>query len=423
MTDHPSRDFELAQRLAQQYTDDEEVERQRRIQIEAYIPFASFALIIADLRNSDEEFARQVQATLSPAQQRQPSDRAGSTQDTDSVQMDMDQTIKPSHSPTLLFPPSPFNQYNYSQMSTPQLSTSSSSSSPAFHQPSPLASPSPRMVCPSCFQERNAQDPTCWRCLTPFPTAAANDVYPPNLGSTQDQPSALQNKPIQVKQESDIQVPMTQFRTTQQMPVFPQIQQPYFNPLAHNQVEMMRRLQNEQLYMRQMQQIQAMQRAQMREQYMKAGSGTSSDPINLGDSPPETRSSTPQIQTFSPVSLPTVMNNGWPVPFPNPFAKKQAAYDPAQYLSRVPYDYPIPNPSADDIKELLANIRPEEDIKVEDNDAVIPGLSGHMRLMKHQQMGLAWMQKMEDGKNKGGLLADEMGLGKTIQRYYSERPY
>ena len=32
-------------------------------------------------------------------------------------------------------------------------------------------------------------------------------------------------------------------------------------------------------------------------------------------------------------------------------------------------------------------------------------------------MGVAWMQKMEDGKNKGGLLADEMGLGKTIQRY------
>ena len=31
-------------------------------------------------------------------------------------------------------------------------------------------------------------------------------------------------------------------------------------------------------------------------------------------------------------------------------------------------------------------------------------------------MGLAWMQKMESGKNKGGLLADEMGLGKTIQR-------
>ena len=40
MTDNLFRDFELAQRLAQQYTDDEEVERQRRIQIEAYIPFA-----------------------------------------------------------------------------------------------------------------------------------------------------------------------------------------------------------------------------------------------------------------------------------------------------------------------------------------------------------------------------------------------
>src|ERR1700733_12380327 len=32
-------------------------------------------------------------------------------------------------------------------------------------------------------------------------------------------------------------------------------------------------------------------------------------------------------------------------------------------------------------------------------------------------MGLAWMQKMEESKNKGGILADEMGLGKTIQRY------
>lgn len=39
MTDLPFRDFELAQRLAQQYTDDEEIERQRRIQIEAYFPF------------------------------------------------------------------------------------------------------------------------------------------------------------------------------------------------------------------------------------------------------------------------------------------------------------------------------------------------------------------------------------------------
>jgi SNF2 family DNA or RNA helicase len=33
-------------------------------------------------------------------------------------------------------------------------------------------------------------------------------------------------------------------------------------------------------------------------------------------------------------------------------------------------------------------------------------------------MGLAWMQKMEESKNKGGILADEMGLGKTIQRYF-----
>ena len=36
-------------------------------------------------------------------------------------------------------------------------------------------------------------------------------------------------------------------------------------------------------------------------------------------------------------------------------------------------------------------------------------------------MGLAWMQKMEKSKNKGGLLADEMGLGKTIQRYHRNK--
>jgi SNF2 family DNA or RNA helicase len=37
-------------------------------------------------------------------------------------------------------------------------------------------------------------------------------------------------------------------------------------------------------------------------------------------------------------------------------------------------------------------------------------------------MGLVWMQKMEESKNKGGILADEMGLGKTIQRFlFSEK--
>ena len=114
-----------------------------------------------------------------------------------------------------------------------------------------------------------------------------------------------------------------------------------------------------------------------------------------------------------------MLNNGWPVPgFPFQAPK---IVDPASYLSNISppvYDHGMPPLTSDEIKDLLANIRPDEDIKVEDKDAIIPGLAKHMRLMKHQQMGLAWMQKMEDGKNKGGILADDMGLGKTIQRYF-----
>lgn len=38
-----------------------------------------------------------------------------------------------------------------------------------------------------------------------------------------------------------------------------------------------------------------------------------------------------------------------------------------------------------------------------------------IQLHKYQELGLSWLQGMEDGSNKGGILADEMGLGKTIQ--------
>jgi hypothetical protein len=150
------------------------------------------------------------------------------------------------------------------------------------------------------------------------------------------------------------------------------------------------------------------------------GFGTPSNPIDVSDSPPQQRvlQTNTMIPNFSFLGGPP--NNGWPTPL-NPFAGPSSSkpVDPAQYLSRIPYDYNVPNPSQDEIKELLANIRPDEDIKLEDKDAIVAGLAPNMRLMKHQQMGLAWMQKMEESKNKGGILADEMGLGKTIQRYFS----
>jgi hypothetical protein len=86
-----------------------------------------------------------------------------------------------------------------------------------------------------------------------------------------------------------------------------------------------------------------------------------------------------------PQPNPPVLNGGWPTTYPNPFTAK-AVRDPAAYLPN--YDYSVPNPSSEEIKDLLANIRPDEDIKVEDKDAIIPGLAPHMRLMKHQQVVL-----------------------------------
>ena len=50
------------------------------------------------------------------------------------------------------------------------------------------------------------------------------------------------------------------------------------------------------------------------------------------------------------------------------------------------YDWNVPGPSTEEIKDLLSNIRPDEEIKVEDKDAILDGMAPQMRLMKHQQV-------------------------------------
>lgn len=74
--------------------------------------------------------------------------------------------------------------------------------------------------------------------------------------------------------------------------------------------------------------------------------------------------------------------------------------------------YDDPRKTEAEIKELLANIRPDEEIPEEDRVGTPEAL--RYPLYPHQQLALKWMTTSEEKKNKGGILADDMGLGKTI---------
>lgn len=72
-----------------------------------------------------------------------------------------------------------------------------------------------------------------------------------------------------------------------------------------------------------------------------------------------------------------------------------------------------PRKNEEEIRELLANIRPDMDIPQEDRGDDPVAL--RYPLYPHQRIALKWMTgQEEDGKKAGGILADDMGLGKTI---------
>jgi hypothetical protein len=81
--------------------------------------------------------------------------------------------------------------------------------------------------------------------------------------------------------------------------------------------------------------------------------------------------------------------------------------DPHSYL------YSDPTRNAEEIKALLKNIRPDEDLPAELRKGTPPEMA--TTLLEHQKLGLTWLTRQEEGSNKGGILADDMGLGKTIQ--------
>ncbi|KAF4341825.1 DNA repair RAD16 [Fusarium beomiforme] len=65
-----------------------------------------------------------------------------------------------------------------------------------------------------------------------------------------------------------------------------------------------------------------------------------------------------------------------------------------------------------ELDALLKNISADMDLPKAGLGEVPEGLK--RPLYPHQDIALAWMKKMEEGTNKGGILADDMGLGKTI---------
>lgn len=71
-----------------------------------------------------------------------------------------------------------------------------------------------------------------------------------------------------------------------------------------------------------------------------------------------------------------------------------------------------PRKTEEEIKQLLANIRPDMEIPEEERGETPEAMKYPLYL--HQQLALKWMTDMEEGTNKGGILADDMGLGKTI---------
>ncbi|KAL8755091.1 MAG: hypothetical protein Q9199_003880 [Rusavskia elegans] len=134
-----------------------------------------------------------------------------------------------------------------------------------------------------------------------------------------------------------------------------------------------------------------------------SGLGSYSNPLPLPSSPDASDHPFPLYPQSN------IMND------PERLEKTSTEYE--EYMSRYRerYDYLTNDPTRTlaEIKDLLNNIRPDEDLPPENREGTPDAMV--FPLMEHQKLGLTWLKSMEVGTNKGGILADGMGLGKTIQ--------
>ncbi|KAF3934176.1 hypothetical protein ABW20_dc0104524 [Dactylellina cionopaga] len=88
---------------------------------------------------------------------------------------------------------------------------------------------------------------------------------------------------------------------------------------------------------------------------------------------------------------------------------------PQRYANQYPLHYEPPvKDDHEQVSKLLEHVKDDaENSPPSDRLQTPKELAVH--LMEHQKIGLTWLVKQEESRNKGGILADDMGLGKTIQ--------
>jgi hypothetical protein len=249
------------------------------------------------------------------------------------------------------------------------------------------------VTCPLCAQQHPAETAQCWRCLHIFPThqnqfANTAPLYtppPPSIPPTHPTIPTYQSSAIPI-QDSPLDLMQKILAYQKQANAIPISQQQLQTPKLSSQPSYV------------------------------FDSGSPSNPITIGDSPPLERTVLANPPPIAPLpgGWPA---GGWP---PNPFlqphishqqrlllaqdmARRQHLYQPqpvpAPLAQNAPYDQYYGAPSTDEIKELLANIRPDEEIEIEDKDAIVEGLAKNTRLMKHQQVHfLPFPSLMVDGR-------------------------
>ena len=70
------------------------------------------------------------------------------------------------------------------------------------------------------------------------------------------------------------------------------------------------------------------------------------------------------------------------------------------YLERIDHVSHDPTKTKDEIKTLLQNIRPDEDLPPQNREGTPEAMT--YPLLEHQKLGLAWMKKMEESEQRGG---------------------